>query len=214
MTDIQRFWIKWIAASGFGWFLAITVGMTVAWRLEAALVPDDYTLGWVTGILVGAAIAGAAIGTMQWLVLWSDASRAAKWVSLSSAGAVLGVIVAGSFGFPVVEVKDFGIGFNIPPGVWNMAVSSYILGGPFAGAIVGAGMGIMQWTVLRLHVSRAGWWVLASTIGSAAGFAVGSIVSYPLHQDLFMVAISTGVVASAVAGIVLTLRLRHSVSES
>ena len=212
MTDIQRFWIRWIAASGFGWFLAITVGMTIAWGLTAALVSVDYTLSWLTGILVGAAIAGAAIGAMQWLVLWSDVSRAGKWVSLSSAGAVLGVIVAGSLGFPVVEVRDFGIGFNIPPGVWNIAVS-YTLGGPFAGAVVGAGMGIMQWTVLRLHVSRAGWWVLASTIGSAAGFAVGSIVSYPLRQDLFMVAISTGVIASAVAGIVLTIRLRHSVSE-
>ena len=38
--------------------------------------------------------------------------------------------------------------------------------------MVGATVGIAQWFVLRWHVSRAGWWVLASAVGGALTFAV------------------------------------------
>jgi len=60
----------------------------------------------------------------------------------------------------------------------------------FVGAIVGGGaedkvpfvpfvglsFGIMQWLVLRRHIPRAGWWVLASTAGWIAGFGVLAVV--------------------------------------
>jgi hypothetical protein len=38
---------------------------------------------------------------------------------------------------------------------------------------LGASIGVAQWLVLRGRVTRAGWWVLASTIG----FALGSVLS-------------------------------------
>ena len=52
--------------------------------------------------------------------------------------------------------------------LWVGAVAGGI--GPFfritvVGAVGGASVGIVQWLVLRAEVARAGWWVVASTVG-------------------------------------------------
>lgn len=41
-------------------------------------------------------------------------------------------------------------------------------------AMVTAGVliGILQWVVLRQHVRQAGWWILASALGWAAGWGI------------------------------------------
>jgi hypothetical protein len=41
---------------------------------------------------------------------------------------------------------------------------------------VGFSFGVMQWLVLRRHIPRAGWWVLASTAGWIAGLGVPAVV--------------------------------------
>jgi len=53
-----------------------------------------------------------------------------------------------------------------------------------SGSIVGAGVGIMQWLVLRRRFHRAGWWVLASTMGWAVGWAVGQNLIEPVTMFL------------------------------
>jgi len=57
-------------------------------------------------------------------------------------------------------------------------ILGYALGGPpfdflLAFALVGLLNGIVQWRALRPLVDRAGWWVLASSLGFAVGGAVG-----------------------------------------
>ncbi len=42
--------------------------------------------------------------------------------------------------------------------------------------LVGVGIGVAQWVVLRGHVARAGWWVLASGVGGVVDVIVGQVV--------------------------------------
>ena len=67
------------------------------------------------------------------------------WVLASAVGFVVGLIV----------------------GLILSATSSSLVGFAVGLAVFGASVGIAQWFVLRRHVSRAGWWVLASTVGYA-----------------------------------------------
>jgi len=45
-----------------------------------------------------------------------------------------------------------------------------------AGALVGAVSGAAQWLVLRRQAQKAGWWVLASTVGWTLGMAIGRVI--------------------------------------
>ena len=44
-------------------------------------------------------------------------------------------------------------------------------------ALPGVLSGLGQWLVLRRHVSRAAWWVMASAVGGIAGYPVGLFVA-------------------------------------
>jgi hypothetical protein len=76
------------------------------------------------------------------------------------------------------------------------------------GIIGGAIAGIMQWLVLRQHVSQASWWVLASTVGWAVGGAVGGDVggaavgagNLAIIADRAMSGAPVGALGGAVAG--------------
>lgn len=46
-------------------------------------------------------------------------------------------------------------------------------GGPLQVALFGGPLGILQWLVLRKQVRRSGWWIAATAIGWAVGYAVG-----------------------------------------
>jgi hypothetical protein len=102
---------------------------------------------------------GASIGALQWLVLRRQLSRAAWWVVTTALG--------------------IGLGFALVSAV-SPAVSRVLGGGPsygfVNGGLVGTLVGTLQWLVLRQHGSRAGWWVLASALGTGVSFAVGQVV--------------------------------------
>jgi len=82
-------------------------------------------------------------------------------------------------------------------------------------AVGGASVGIAQWLVLRQQVSRAGWWVLASSVG----LGVGLLVVFGVSPRGFVVAEAVafavrGVVGGAVGGIAQWLVLRRQVSRA
>ena len=86
-----------------------------------------------------------------------------------------------------METKDTCVGW----GFWLLWVLASTVGGivgnsiatrsanswTMAGALVGAGTGIMQWLILRRQISQAGWWIPATTIGQAVGLAIGMDLS-------------------------------------
>ena len=81
------------------------------------------------------------------------------------------------------------------------------------GLVIGTGIGLAQWLVLRRRLPRVGWWVVLSIIGFGVGIGVGEAlvasVSSPLRDvlDGALIGVSVGVAQW------LLLRLRVSGSE-
>jgi len=100
-------------------------------------------MGWAASTVVGQDMAGAVLGpvagVVQWLVLRRQIRKGGWWV------------LASVIGWPVALLA-VGFALQDPPG-WILF------------AVVGAVIGVAQWLVLRRQVQRAGWWVLASTMG-------------------------------------------------
>jgi hypothetical protein len=107
-------------------------------------------------------ISGAVTGTGQWLVLRRHLPKAGWWILATSASFSL---------FGAASEAD---------AVRFVAVF----------VVVGLTVGIAQWLVLRQHLHRTGWWVLASTLGfamfgvvpivfeaiyNAVGYAIGAV---------------------------------------
>lgn len=87
-------------------------------------------------------------------------------------------VLAGTVGFSVGFPAGLTIGKSL---LWG-----WVVGGGIAS--------VPQWFVLRAHVARAGWWVLASM----AGLAIGSGASFLLSQ--YALQISGLTAAFAIAG--------------
>ena len=129
------------------WLLASTAGWSVGGPMGVALgrSGDIIAAGFV-----GVAVGGIVTGILQWLVLRRQIPRATWWVPAST----LAVVAVGAVVFGVGRVNaDVG----------------WIAGAGLFGAVVG----LLQWLVLRRQVARAGWWVLASTLGWVVGGPLG-----------------------------------------
>ncbi len=188
------FWLQWVGAS--------TGGLTLA-MLSLAVIDSvagqENSLGDGLAHIVGLALAGAVVGIVQWLVLRRQIRRAAWGV------------LANSVALPV--------GF----------FGGYLLGGPpvdFFGGFVVLGIlgGITYWLVLRQQVYRAGWWVLASSLGWVVGGGAAFVVAVTMgdavgrsfaNETLAFVAILSllgvagGLVGGAITGAAITRLLQH-----
>jgi hypothetical protein len=68
---------------------------------------------------------------------------------------------------------------------------------------LGLVLGLLQWLVLRQHLSQAGWWVLASGVGWALGWVLAFVAISP------EVGILAGTVVGASVGVAQWLVLRR-----
>ena len=133
------------------WVLASGVGFGVGGPLGVAMgSPGDIIVNGYMGLAAG----GILAGVLQWLVLRRRVARTGWWVlSVIAAVAAVGVLV-------------FGVGLvNVDVG-WVLGVGLF-----------GTVAGVLQWLVLRRHVARAGWWVLASTVGWIVGGPTTALVA-------------------------------------
>ncbi len=130
------------------WVLASTVGWAVGGSV-GSMVSDSAT------VAMGVAVAGV----LQWLVVRRQLPRSGWWAPAS----LVAVAVAGVVGFAV------GVALAVFGGANMVAEAGTV--GVIAGGTV---LGVMQWLmVLKRRAERAGWWVLASTVG----WLVGGLVS-------------------------------------
>src|SRR4051812_13167892 len=77
---------------------------------------------------------------------------------------VLATAIGWMFGFILCETI-------VEPFLKSLIKSVEALGGG-AGAIIGIGIGVAQWLVLRRHLGRIKWWAFATIIGWAIGKAL------------------------------------------
>lgn len=166
------FWLQWVTAS------------TVAFCLNATAIGGTARiLNDISSVVGGVAVTGVTLlvvgflpGFLHWIILRQWLPRAGWWVSVSGLGSFLGFLA-------------IGLGMNLAIGVAGGEDGSAYIMFPGFGvefAFAGALAGTIQWIVLRRWVTRAGWWVVISSVGWAvAGLAYmrltrGNDVALPL----------------------------------
>ncbi len=167
-----RVWFLWLVAGAVGWGWGVYWGWYIPTEPKTLqAIPAVIAAGYL-GVAVGVSVVGA----LQWLALRRHVPRASRWLLASlGAAAVVGGVVFG------VGAFDAAVG-------WIAGVS-----------VFGTVVGVLQWLVLRRQIPRAGWWVLASTVGWVAGMPVGDSVGPP----------GLGAVYGAITGTTLVWLLRQ-----
>ncbi|MCZ2809592.1 MAG: hypothetical protein O2V44_09585 [Candidatus Bathyarchaeota archaeon] len=205
------FWLGWVAASTVGMFVGFMAGFFIAAFTELVLGfgLGDWSFPLVFGIWLGIGVGvlqwvvlwiflelqsiGIGAGELKWSVLWQQVSRAGLWV-LASIAACYGIVNSDFMG--IAEP------FRFDP---LRIIGVVALGGAVAG--------ILQWLVLRGQVSRAGWWVLACTVGWALGVTVAGAIPWGGDPELLQLGV-TGAVMGVVTGGALVWLLRQPVPEA
>ena len=142
-----RLWLWWVLANTVGFAVGGSVGTAVGLGLSSGPMVRGY---------VAVTVAGIAAGVLQWLVLRRQVARAGWWA------------VTGPVGAAVITVVGLVVGFAV--GVVGGAAKGLDAGLTVGVIVFGTVLGVLQWRlVLRRQVARAGWWVLASTVGYVVG---------------------------------------------
>jgi hypothetical protein len=130
----------------FVWLLASSLGTGIGWFLGwklSFLVP-----GGVATLMIGMT-SGLFLGLFQWMVLRKQFTNPGRWVVATvlgwAVGFPLGIILAQTFG-----MTEAALGLT-------------------AGFITGGMLSVLQWSVLRSQVTKAGWWVPACLFGWSSG---------------------------------------------
>jgi len=186
------FWLRWVLAS----ILGATVGVTIAGFAGSAMGEGFASMGTV-GVIFG-----ALLGTMQWLVMRKYVTLTGWWVLATAFGYFLAGIATEQWVFRQIPYWELGI----QPAVAFLGV----------GSIAG---GTMQWLILREHVARAGWWVVASIVGLVVGIGITVPVAIKFGQIggiefLIVFGILFGVSVGALPGAALVWLLRQHESGS
>lgn len=184
------FWLQYVLASTLGMLVGFYLGFFLA-----AIIPE--VLGEWIGFSVFGIVLGIAVGLLQWIVLRQRVSGARRWV-FAPAVAGLGI-------FQAAMLYGFSTSYE-NPGAFLGWASIVALGGLVTG--------LLQWPVLKGRVSRAGWWVLASTVGWTLSVMGVRALPWGVDDwDALWGMTATGAVLGAVTGGVLVWLLRQPIQE-
>ncbi len=197
------------------WTKVVTVGETIAFSIPAvagALIAggDLGALAAAPLILTAGFAEGVVLGFSQALVVRRalPAVSSRSWIVATAVGA----LVAWAVSLVPTSIGD-GIE-ELPPAV--LAAGGLVLGVIFLLSIGG-----LQWRVLRDHLPRAGWWVVAVAVGWMAALISFMAIASPLWQEgqplwlIIAIGLAAGLVMAAVMAAITgyaLLRLTNGVS--
>jgi hypothetical protein len=187
-------WVKWVFANFLASLFVAVPGVLVPRYAKGELATILASLiFWPFGILILAA--------MQWLVLRRWLPRARGWLVATVAGAFMYLVLFGPATTVVTGISDTLA--QTSNAAW--AGLAELWSAVAAGALLGAAIGLAQWMVLGRLFSRAGWWILATTVG----WAVAGVS----QQTFDCLAILTGFAPSALTGAVLVWLVRPTLGD-
>ena len=191
----------------FQWILANVVGLTLA-MMSLAVIDrvggEDGGLADGLSHLIGLALAGAAVGVLQWLVLRRMVYRAAWGILANSLALPVGFILGYALAGPPI---DF--------------FAAFVLLGILSGSV--------YWLVLRRQTCGAGWYALASSVGwflggiaailvgVALGDHVGAVIANETLGYLALLAfigITGGLVGGTITGVALARLVRSVIAST
>ena len=163
-------WWQWILANALG----ETVGLGGTFVIGGLLLANEQqTMSVVPAaalaVLAGTFIEGITVGTAQWLVLHRpiNSIRWRVWVLATAIGAfiawTLGMIPS------TFMVAGADSGGAAPVQMSNLVIYTLAAG---MGFVLGPILGLPQWLVLRHHLPKAGWWVLANALAWMVGMVI------------------------------------------
>ena len=165
--DIERtqmgwsFIAKWVIATTLTAAIAIFLGFGAMWSVGDALSRTvGETIGWtIAGGLLGALV-GLGIGGGQAFALGSDSRgvNPTRWVLNSVVGG--GVVSAIAIRF-VVALSD------------TNSNSSDVLVALIFGSVLGLGIGLGQWLVIKSHLPNSEAWILITVVALTAAPVIG-----------------------------------------
>ncbi|MGE5333540.1 MAG: hypothetical protein ACM3N4_02470 [Nitrososphaerota archaeon] len=216
-------WRAWVLANlaaealGLGATLLIGVLFLGAAESQFGIVPVA-----LLAVILGAVCEGGIVGSLQWLVLRRPAPsiRWRAWVMATALGAgvawalAMALVVVMSFMTMTAQSET-----NSTSQGFAMAEPVVLLLAALMGIALGAVLGTGQWTVLRKHVPRAGWWIPANAAAWAVGMALvfagtsfipdsGAVTPGIIIALVFFVALA-GIAVGAIHGLALIALLRE-----
>ena len=207
-------WFRWVLANAIGEVVglgtAAVVGVGLAWTIEKTMGAFGSLAMAGVMILVGT-LEGIVVGIAQWLVLRRPIQNMSwrVWVLATAIGAFVAWTL-GMIPSTLMATNTAAAAAAAPP----PEMSDVVMYGLAAlmGAVLGPILGLPQWLVLRRHVQKAGWWVLANAAAWALGMPVvfiGASSAPPggFGLGVVVVGIVTGASAGAVVGAVHGLAL-------
>jgi hypothetical protein len=209
-----KLWFQWILANAVGEM----VGLGGTLLIYGLMLLNAQTMGDVPAtalaVLAGTFIEGIVVGTAQWLVLRRPLTsiRLRVWVLATAIGAfvawTLGMIPS-TFMF---AGADSGGAASAP--MSDLMVYALAAAMGFA---LGSILGVPQWLVLRRHLPKAGWWVLANALAWMVGMVIVFVgisfipsegISISVLFMLLLFLFAAGAAVGAVHGFVLIWLLR------
>jgi len=163
-------WFQWILANAIGETVGLGGTLVISGLL---LVNAQKTMGVVPAavlaVLAGTFIEGIVVGTAQWLVLRRPI-KSIKWRIWVLATAI-GAFIAWTLGMipSTFMFASADSGGAAPAQMSDLMI--YALAAVM-GLVLGSILGVPQWVVLRHHLPKAGWWVLANALAWMVGMVI------------------------------------------
>lgn len=211
-TRIQRnrwtLWESWIAATAIGELIGL--GLVVA---ASVLLTTVKTANAPMMLLLTGALEGTVLGVCQWAVLRRYVHHSAGWILATTGGAIVAWLVG--LTISVLMAIVYGTSRD------RVATQALIAGVMLLGVGLGGVMGFAQWLVLRRHLQRSAWWIIANAVAWSLGLLVafiGAGLPKP-HWSQLQVALtgaatgaSMGAIIGAITGIALVWLLRRGIT--
>lgn len=189
-----KLWFRWVGAHIISAVLiavtAIPLVPLFAMMLYGASDSGTYEMYYILAGVAGALTLGI-FGTLQWKVLQAHLSLTGNWIvasALGGAGVMLIVLT-------LYMISSLGQLPGLLPFLESAA--------PFAALFI---IGTAQWFVMRQHLARSGWWILASIASGIPGNAL--FIWHPFPE--IWIWVSIGIVYPCLTGLALVWLLRRS----
>ena len=192
------FWGQWVLANLVGELFGLGLVGAAAYAAIYIFGEPEFA-GHVLGFAVLAiglgAIEGLIVGVAQANVIRRRVPALRAWVTAT----VVGAVIAWTLGVLPATVTSL---LGSEPATSDAPVSDalqILLAIPL-GVVTGAILGFPQWRVLKRHVARAGWWVVANALAWACAMPLVFAIAGAGSDATVLSGVATAVVGLAAAG--------------